>query len=112
MGKIPELMDCNPGFAPAEYNCVVYPEVTEAVTAGGILLPDRKRETDEISAMKGRLVAASPLAFNYDAWPEGASKPQVGDVVLYAKYGGVLIEGADGKECRVLKDKDIMGVFN
>lgn len=109
--SIPSLSDCKPGFAPMEYNVVVRAEVIEEKTSGGIILTAQKKETDELAAMKGRLVAVSPLAFNYDAWPEGSQKPKPGDVVLYAKYGGVLITGEDGHEYRVLKDRDIAGVF-
>lgn len=111
MGQIPDLKDCNPGFYPVEYNVIVYPEIVEEKTAGGIILPGSKKDMDQTASVRGRLVAVSPLAFNYDEWPENARKPQVGDEVVFAKYGGILIEGKDGVECRVLKDKDIMAVF-
>ncbi|MGE5500696.1 MAG: co-chaperone GroES [Ignavibacteriales bacterium] len=107
---IPSLSECNPGFDPVEYNVVIAPEVVEEKTAGGIFLPDAKKEMDELAAVKGRLVSCSPLAFSYDKWPEGSRLPQPGDVVIYAKYGGTLIKGEDGREYRLLKDKDIAAV--
>lgn len=108
---IPSLSECNPGFDPVEYNVVIAPEVIEEKTAGGIFLPDAKKEMDELAQVKGRLVSCSPLAFTYEAnWPEGSRKPQAGDVVIYAKYGGTLIKGDDGREYRLLKDKDIAAV--
>lgn len=110
-GKIPELSDCKPGLAPMEYNVVIAPETIEERTSGGVFLPQMAKETEELAAVRGRLVAASPLAFNYDQWPEGARKPEVGDAVLYAKYGGTLFKGVDDREYRVLKDKDVVAVI-
>lgn len=95
-----------------EYNVVVIPEEIETKTAGGLYLPEQKKDEDQAATMRGRLVATSPLAFNYDNWPEGAEKPRAGDAILFAKYGGILIMGADGKEYRVLKDRDIMAVLS
>lgn len=111
MGKIPALEDCKPGIAPVEYNVLIAPEEVEEKTSGGIILVANTKEQEQTASMRGRLLAASPLAFNYDEWPADARKPQVGDVVLFAKYGGVLIKGADDREYRVLKDRDIMAVL-
>ena len=110
--KLPELSECAPGFDPVEYNVVIAPEQVETVTKGGILLPDQTKEMDEIAQVRGLLVAASPLAFNFDQWPEDAPrKPRPGDHVVYAKYAGTLLKGDDGREYRVCKDKDIVAVI-
>lgn len=111
MGKIPNLEDCKPGFDPVEYNVIVYPEVLETKTAGGVFLPPSAKETQELAGQRGRLVAASPLAFNYDSWPDDARKPQAGDVVLFAKYAGALVKDDAGVEFRVIKDKDVIAVL-
>jgi hypothetical protein len=75
---IPALTDCDPGFRPSEYNVVVIPEATEEVTKGGIILSTSTKEKEDMASVRGRLVAASPLAFSYsDDWPEG-TKPKVG----------------------------------
>ncbi len=111
MGTIPSLSDCNPGFAPFEYNVVIAPEEVETVTKGGIILTDAKKEVDGIATMRGRLVSVSPAAFDYANWPEGTRLPQPGDEVIFAKYAGVLIPGKDGREYRILKDRDIAAVI-
>ncbi|WP_165842920.1 co-chaperone GroES [Phenylobacterium deserti] len=108
--KIPALTECDPGLAPTEYNILIIPEVIEEKTKGGLFLPEQVKETDELAQTRGRIVAASPLAFNYDNWPETARKPQVGDVVWYGRYAGTLIEGRDGKTYRLCKDKDVGAV--
>jgi chaperonin GroES len=112
MGTIPAQEACKPGFYPVEYNVVIAPETVEDKTAGGIFLPDQTKETDELAAVKGRLVAVSPLAFTYEReWPPGSRKPQAGDVVIYGKYQGILIKGEDGREYRLMKDSHIAAVI-
>ena len=112
MKNIPALNECAPGIAPSEYNVLIIPEDTETVTAGGIILSAQTKDMNDISTVYGRLLAVSPHAFTYVSdWPEG-TMPQVGDVVLYAKYAGTLVTGADGKEYRLCKDKDVAAVVN
>lgn len=119
MGKIPELTDCNPGFEPTEYNVVLAPEEFEAVSKGGIILADTTKEREELATVRGRLVSASPLAFTYhdahgsaprSAWPVGEC-PKKGDAVIFSKYAGILIEGEDGREYRLCKDKDVAAII-
>jgi chaperonin GroES len=110
VGKIPELNECAAGLQPVEFNVLIAPEEVEERTKGGIILPGQTKETDQLAATKGRLVAVSPLAFTYESWPEGSRRPEVGDVVWFAKYGGTLVTGEDGKEYRLLKDKDVAAI--
>lgn len=111
MGLIPELSECAPGFDPVEYKVIVAPKTAEAVTKGGIFLPEETRDTEGLAEVWGRLVAVSPLAFNFDTWPDDAPpRPKPGDLVLYGKYAGTLIKGDDGREYRLMHDKDICAV--
>jgi len=107
VSKIPELNECDPGLAPTEYNVLIAPEVIEDRTAGGIFLPEQAKETDQLAQTRGRIVAVSPLAFNFDNWPDDARKPSVGDVVWYGRYAGTVIAGRDNREYRLCKDKDV-----
>lgn len=111
MAKTPALADCNPGFTPFEFNVVIAPEEVEAVTAGGLYLPDQVKEREGMATMRGRLVSVSPVAFNYADFPEGARIPQAGDEVLFAKFAGTLVTGKDGREYRLCKDRDIAAVM-
>lgn len=107
MGEVPELEDCgNIDFHPMEYNVIVCSQEVEQKTKGGIILTQNTQENEQLAASWGRLVAKSPLAFNYDNWPEGAIQPQVGDEVFYARYAGTILEH-EGRKYRVMKDKDI-----
>jgi co-chaperonin GroES (HSP10) len=109
MGQIPSLADCNPGIKPVEYYVLIAPETIEERTAGGIYIPQAKRETDEIATQKGRIVAQSPLAWGFADGDD--HRGEVGDVVLFGRYAGSLIEGVDGKTYRICRDKDIAGIF-
>jgi co-chaperonin GroES (HSP10) len=108
---IPELAECKPGLRPTEYNVIVAPART-AEKAGSIFKPEDYRETEELAMQVGRIVAMSPLAFDYtNNWPDG-TKPKVGDIIWYARYAGALIERAfDGQMYRMVKDKDIAAVI-
>jgi len=110
LADIPALADCNPGMEPVEYNVIMAP-ATMPEKKGSIFIPDSAKDQLGLAQQVGRLVAISPLAFNFDHWPEDARKPQVGDVVWYARYAGGLFTGRDGREYRIFKDKDIGGVI-
>ena len=109
---IPTLSECDPGFDPVEYNVIIAPEVMAAKTVGGIIMPDRVKDTEDLAQVRGLLVAVSPLAFNFDVWPqeEAHRRPKAGDQVIYGKYAGILVTGDDGREYRLCKDKDVAAV--
>lgn len=105
------MMTSNPtGYHPTEYNVLIEPEEV-AAKVGSIYIPDNTKDQEKFAQIRGRIVSASPLAFSYasDAEWEAAhaAKPAAGNLVLYAKYAGVNIKGKDGKEYRLVKDKDI-----
>lgn len=111
MGMIPSTTDLRPGISRmAEYNVLIAPEDTEEVTVGGIIIPKSTKEKNDIMTMRGRLVMVSPHAFNYAEWPND-DMPKPGDAVLFAKYAGTLVDGADGREYRICKDKEIVAVL-
>lgn len=97
------------GLIPVEFYCVVALDPTETKTAGGIILPDLIKEADKLACEEGTLVAASPLAFNYDNWPEGSRKPQDGDRVIFKRFAGLLRERG-GRAYRLINDKDIVAI--
>lgn len=108
--RVPQLADCNPGLQPTEYNCIIAPaQMVERI--GSILLPDSEKERMGMALQVGRIVSLSPIAFNYDHWPSQDAKPKAGQLVWFAKFAGGLFEGADGKEYRIVKDKDIGAII-
>lgn len=98
------------GIECVEYKVLVKPKKAEEKTRGGIVLPEQVVEKDQHAAMEGVICGMSPFAFSYEEWPLGARKPQIGDVVVFARYSGITQKGNDGVEYRVMNDKDIVAV--
>jgi len=106
---VPKLEDCSPGIEPTEYNVVIImAEVRDM--AGGIYIPDETKERLVDACQVGRIIATSPVAFNYDRFPAG-STPKVGDMIWFARFAGGIFTGKDGKTYRLIKDKDVMAVI-
>ncbi len=77
----------------------------ERTSAGGIVIPDSATEKpvrgEVLSVGKGK------IAENGDVRP---LDEKVGDQVLFGKYSGTEIK-IDGEEVLVMREDDIMGVF-
>jgi co-chaperonin GroES (HSP10) len=97
------------GLHPVEFNVIIEQDEVEEKTKGGLILIDQEKQKN--MATRGTIVAVSPLAFTYEEWPEGSRKPDVGARVAFVQHAGKLIEGQDGKEYRIIKDKDVLAVL-
>lgn len=95
------------GITPLDVRVLVKPDRVEEKTKGGIILPDQHKEQQKWATMKGTLVAVG-----VNAWAEakqgGFVPPEPGARVMFAKYGGVNLEGADGDEYRIMNDEDVV----
>jgi len=81
---------------------VVRPSTKEEVTKGGIVIPDTAKEKPQ----EGTVLAVGPGKMTED----GKRIPldvKVGDVVIYAKYGGTEIKEGD-EELIILRESDIL----
>ena len=92
---------------PLNDRVVVEPiEEDEMTFAGGqLVLPDTAKEKPQ----QGKVLAVGPEVEveNEDGKVVG---PQVGDLVIYAKYAGTTFKTRDGKEILILRVDDILGV--
>jgi chaperonin GroES len=98
------------GIRPTGGHVLVKPEKVEEVTAGGIIIPDTVRDKEQQAATKGVVVA-----IGLSAWKDlDDGKPwcKVKDVVLYAKYAGIVMSGVDGEDYVLLNDNDLLAVFS
>jgi len=95
------------GIECMEYKVMVRPVEAQKVTKGGIILADETHERDQHATMEGEVVEISPLAFSYE---ENAPKPKLGDTVVFQRYAGLTIRGADGIDYRLMNDKDIVAM--
>jgi chaperonin GroES len=87
---------------PLADRIVVKPIEREEVTRGGIVLPDTIKERPQ----EGEVLAVGPGRLTDD----GKRIPldiKVGDVVVYAKYGGTEIK-VDDEELMILNESNIL----
>lgn len=95
------------GMVPVEFKCVVLPDQPKEVTRGGLVVPEVVRDKEKHRAVKAVLVACGGNAF--DDW--NGTRPEVGQRVYVAVGAGIIFKGPDGKEYRIINDKDIAGVI-
>ena len=90
---------------PLEDRIVVSPLEAEQVTASGLVIPDTAKEKPQ----EGKVLAVGPGRFD----DKGVRVPvdvQVGDVVLYSKYGGTEVKYS-GEEYLVLSARDVLAII-
>lgn len=81
---------------------VVKPMPKEEVTKGGIVLPDTAKEKPQ----EGEVIAVGPGRMTEDG-KRLTMDVKVGDIVIYAKYGGTEIK-EDNEELIILRESDIL----
>ncbi len=87
---------------PLDDRVVVKPIEREEVTKGGIVLPNTVKERPQ----EGEVLAVGPGKLSED----GKRVPldvKVGDIVVYAKYGGTEIK-VDDEELIILNESNIL----
>lgn len=99
------------GVEPLDMRVIVKPDPAEKRTAGGIILPDQDVEKKEWAQTKGTLIAVGVNAWSEAKATRGFVPPEPGARILYAKYGGVALEGEDGEKYRIMNDEDVTGIL-
>lgn len=87
---------------PLADRLVVRPIEAEEKTKAGIYLPDTAKEKPQ----EGEVVAVGPGRLSEDG-KRIAMDVKVGDIVVYAKYGGTEIK-IDEEEYMILREGDIL----
>jgi chaperonin GroES len=77
----------------------------ESTSAGGIVLPDSAKEKPQ----QGEVLAVGPGKL-LDNGTRSAIDVQIGDRVVYSKYGGTEIK-IGGEEVIILRADDVLGVI-
>lgn len=94
------------GMRPLQDRILVRRMAEEEKTAGGLYIPDTAKEKPQ----KGEIVATGKGRVMED----GKVLPlevRVGDKVLFSKYSGTELK-LDGVEYLMMREEDILGVFN
>ena len=81
---------------------VVKPIQSEEKTKSGIYLPDTAKEKPQ----EGKVIAVGPGRMT-DEGKRIAPDVEVGDIVIYTKYGGSEIK-IDGEELIIMRESDIL----
>ena len=92
---------------PLEDRIVVRPNVAEATTASGLVIPDTAKEKPQ----QGEVLATGP---GRRAETSGELIPidvKVGDTVVYSKYGGTEIT-VDGEDLLILSGRDVLATIS
>ena len=118
------------GVHPCGDRVVVLPDVIEAVTPGGIIIPQSEAEKHKLAQVSGRLVAVGPDFCKHthttisrlidgqmrvvERRQSGYSGPfaKIGDRVCFPRYNGLPFDGEDGKQYRLLSDEDITATLS
>lgn len=89
---------------PLEDRIVIQQLDAETTTASGIVIPDTAKEKPQ----EGKVVAVGPGRVD-DNGNRVPVDVQVGDVVIYSKYGGTEVKYA-GDEYLILSARDVLAV--
>ena len=94
---------------PVEYKVLIKLDELKEKTAGGIIMPDDRRDRDQWAQTEAELIAVGGDAFK-DWNPEGPI-PKVGDRVLVSKYAGERPDKDESNPLRICQDKDICAIL-
>jgi chaperonin GroES len=90
---------------PLEDKILVQANEAEQTTASGLVIPDTAKEKPQ----EGEVVAVGPGRID-DKGNRIPLDVEVGDTVIYSKYGGTEIK-YNGKEYLILNARDILAVI-
>jgi len=90
---------------PLEDRIVVRPAAPEQTTASGLVIPDSATEKPQ----QGEVLAAGPGKRSDSTGEVIPMDVNVGDVVVYSKYGGTEISSA-GEDLLILNARDILAI--
>jgi chaperonin GroES len=91
---------------PLEDRILVKPSEGEETTSSGLVIPDTAKEKPQ----EGSVVAVGPGRFNEDGDERIPLDINVGDTVIYSKYGGTEVK-VDGEEYLILSGRDVLAVL-
>jgi len=92
---------------PLEDRIVVRPNSAEATTASGLVIPDTAKEKPQ----QGEVLATGPGRRTENSGELIATGVNVGDTVVYSKYGGTEIT-VDGEDLLILSSRDVLATIS
>ena len=90
---------------PLEDRIIVKPGDAEETTASGLVIPDTAKEKPQ----QGEVLAVGPGRRSEQTGDIIPLDVQVGDTVVYSKYGGTEIT-VDGEDVLILSSRDVLAI--
>lgn len=97
-------MSKNKTYEPVGHRVLVKIRKVEERTEGGLYLPQQTQHDEQYAMEEGELTAIGPQA--WATFGDGAPWAYTGDMVVFAKYAGKVLEFG-GNKYRVMNDEDI-----
>ncbi|SRR5579883_1947213 len=105
LAKVPDQKEL--GIRLLDYKVLV--ELDEPISRiGSIIIPEAHRE----DVTTGTFIAASPLAWDYLDGMDKRKLPKPGERVFCTKYAGRNVTAKNGKEYRLMNDKDVFAILD
>ena len=101
-----EVTPVSVNIKPLEDKILVQANEAEATTASGLVIPDTAKEKPQ----EGKVLAVGPGRID-DNGNRVPLDVNVGDVVIYSKYGGTEVK-YDGEDYLILSARDVLAVIN
>jgi co-chaperonin GroES (HSP10) len=97
------------GIHPKGHRVLILPDPVEEVTQSGIIVSvGENRDRERLAQLKGTVVELGNTA-----WLDQPSPwAQVGDHVIFGKYSGLIYQGDDNKEYRIINDLDVVALVD
>jgi co-chaperonin GroES (HSP10) len=97
------------GIHPKGHRVLILPDPVEEVTQSGIILSvGENRDRERLAQLKGTIVELGNTA-----WLDQPSPwANEGDHVIFGKYSGLIYQGADEKEYRIINDLDVVAIVD
>jgi co-chaperonin GroES (HSP10) len=101
---------------PIGEQILILPDQVEQMTASGLqIMSDKEVDRLELGQTEGVVVAIAKGLTDHEFFTASEVKVVLefaaGDRVIFTKFAGLLMDGADGKRYRLIERKDIKGVF-
>jgi len=93
-------------FKPLGHRVLVKTDKIEEKTRGGLYVPENALERKQAEHVYGTVEGIGATAWK--AFDDGNPWAEVGDRVVFAKYGGFLLRDDNGNEFRILNDEDLV----
>jgi len=95
------------GVIPCGHRILVRPIIVEEKSESGIILRTTAlKDREQMAQTEGVIIALGQTVWHDQDAPWAA----VGDHVIFSKFSGIVVPGADEVEYRVINDLDVIGI--